>query len=203
MAVDIRNEECKTFARFAKSAYKSSIKEKQDILRQNPNTSSYKIDTFLSDENFTILRNNNEIIMAIKGTNSTKDIVDDIFIFFGLEGDSFLFNKTKDKLKKIKIKYPHAKISVTGHSLGGTMTSLLEESTLKSIISKGVSFNEGKGARGLIYRPAAYNSNNSAYFVKGDPISVLAIPQSKKEKKTFILKQHKQAGWAHTINQFL
>lgn len=64
----------------------------------------------------------NEIIIAFRGTDDKKDIIEDVRIAFskGLKGDKFAHQYTEDIISM----YPDCNITFTGHSLGGAYAQL-------------------------------------------------------------------------------
>lgn len=79
----------------------------------------YKIDRELTDDTIKVYRNNdtNEVVVAPKGTASLGDVATDVKMFFGVKDKRF--KSAKEKLDKVKAKYPDSKIDLAGHSLSG------------------------------------------------------------------------------------
>ena len=79
----------------------------------------YKIDKELTDDTIKVYRNNdtNEVVVAPKGTASLGDVATDVKMFFGVKDKRF--KSAKEKLDKVKAKYPDSKIDLAGHSLSG------------------------------------------------------------------------------------
>ena len=78
----------------------------------------YKIDRELTDDTIKVYRNNdtNEVVVAPKGTASLGDVATDVKMFFGVKDKRF--KSAKEKLDKVKAKYPDSKIDLAAHSLG-------------------------------------------------------------------------------------
>ena len=83
------------------------------------NIGDYKIDKELTDDVIKVYKNDktNEVVMAPKGTSSLNDVATDISMFFGYKDKRF--KSAKDKLDKVKAKYPDSKLDLAGHSLSG------------------------------------------------------------------------------------
>jgi hypothetical protein len=79
----------------------------------------YKIDRDLTDDTIKVYKNDktNEVVVAPKGTSSLGDVATDVKIFAGIKDKRFL--SAKEKLDKVKAKYPDSKIDLVGHSLAG------------------------------------------------------------------------------------
>lgn len=76
----------------------------------------------------------NEVILAFAGTDinmGKRSAIKDIFNDFQM-GASYLPSQFKDAIPvyvKTKQKYPNAKITITGHSLGGSLAQLVGAAT--------------------------------------------------------------------------
>jgi len=108
----------------SKKGGKISIKNLKNILNDSYSKTGndiddYKIDKELTDDVIKVYRNDktNEVVMAPKGTSSLNDVATDIKMFAGIKDKRFL--SAKEKLDKVKAKYPTNKIDLVGHSLAG------------------------------------------------------------------------------------
>lgn len=77
----------------------------------------------LTDDNSTVYKNETtgEVVIAYRGTDPTRkgDLAADALIATGLQGTSQRFKEAEKKYKLVKTSFPNAKVTVTGHSLGG------------------------------------------------------------------------------------
>lgn len=60
-------------------------------------------------------------IIAVKGTSNKKDLVSDLQVIRGREHKTTPYKKAKAVKKRLKQDYPTSPVTITGHSLGGTV----------------------------------------------------------------------------------
>lgn len=68
----------------------------------------------------SILKNDNDIIIAYQGTQSKNDYIDDVKIYYG--NISKQCKEGRELYKEVKKMYPDLEITTTGHSLGGAIS---------------------------------------------------------------------------------
>lgn len=75
-----------------------------------------------SDSNSVVVKKNNDVIIAYRGTNPTNisDLVADAKIATGIPLTD-RFNESQQKYEAVRATYPDADITTTGHSLGGAL----------------------------------------------------------------------------------
>jgi hypothetical protein len=164
----------------------------------------------------------NKIILGIRGTDfenkfghKKADLKTDGFVTLGLTKTTDRYKKSDKKLKNMIGEYGKDNLSITGHSLGGTITSNL---VLKHGV-EGHSFNRGgthasfgKSLKALHPTYQKRAEKNKVYFSRPsvsrgvDPLSVgtivdpLAKVQFVDQKK--LSKEQKGVIGAHSISHF-
>lgn len=177
----------------AKEAYQTPQQRRRNIM-------GYQLDEELNTKTEAVYINNNNIIIASKGTNDLDDIKTDIEIIKTDVGDKEdFYNRTNRQrellqmIKKTRAKYPNANIELTGHSLSGK--AILEALNINRDLY-GISFNPGG------YFPTNKNFvNNSTIYIAGtDPLS---FGYSSSKNAFIVDKPEKPKGFNHSINYFL
>lgn len=110
------------YANLAKDAY-NPINKRNDFLSYKylENESTENLATYINDEK-------NELSFAIPGTNKAGDFLMNTAIatasspLLGFDGR---YSQIDNKIKEVKNKYPDYKISVSGHSAGGSLANYL------------------------------------------------------------------------------
>jgi hypothetical protein len=117
-------------------------------VKKSPNIRSQNIQEYILDKEFNysqyVVYHNltkKHAIFVIRGTANTSELINAIYIIMDVFRESDRFQETTLMFLRFHKKYKkHARISVTGHSLGGFETILLGEKYNKKIHS-GVAFN--------------------------------------------------------------
>lgn len=111
----------------------------------------------LSNKNNQIYydKSNNKLIQNVKGTNpfSLQDIGTDIYLGLGKLKDTNRFKESKRILEKAKQKYPNAKTTVVGHSLGKNIAELISDKKKDNFV----------GVNGY-YQPFTGTTSNNGRF---------------------------------------
>lgn len=109
--------------------YKNSNDEDKNI------DNKYFLDENLSTDKTKVYKtNDNEIIIANRGTSDKKDVITDLKLAFGYKDKRF--NEAKDILDKVKNKYPNSSIDTIGHSLAGVIAEELgKDPQIKNVIT--------------------------------------------------------------------
>jgi hypothetical protein len=137
-------------------------------------------------------------ILAYKGTAPTNisDLISDLFIALGETSDSTRFQQALEAYKKVNSKYK--KVSITGHSLAGTITQYVCRATGVD----GYSFNAGWGLDANLPKYLNKFKNIKIFKILSDPISLMTGFENMKDMKIFSL-DNKRGFSAHTIDNFL
>lgn len=96
----------------------------------------YFLDEELSSNKTKVYKtDNNEVVIANRGTSDFKDVISDIKLAFGFKDKRF--NEAKEVLDKVKNKYKDSSIDVIGHSLGARVAEELgkNDNQIKNIIT--------------------------------------------------------------------
>lgn len=98
----------------------------------------YKLDNELSTDKtkvyFTNDDDNNEVVIANRGTSDIKDVLSDMKLIFGYKDNRF--NEGQDILNNVKRKYGNYSIDSIGHSLGASVAENIgNDSQVKNIIT--------------------------------------------------------------------
>lgn len=95
----------------------------------------YILDTDLSTNKTKVYKtDNNEVVIANRGTSDYKDVLSDIKLAFGYKDNRF--DEAKDILNKVKNKYKDSSIDVVGHSLGARVAEEIgNDPQVKNVIT--------------------------------------------------------------------
>jgi hypothetical protein len=147
-------------AKVLKVGYKS--KEKQGKVM---NRYGYKIDKDLSNDNQQVYFNPNEkkLLYNVTGTHNLTDVGTDIYLGLGKLKDTSRYKQADETLKKAKAKYGVSNATVTGHSLGAS-------------VSQGIAKPEDKEFSlnaGYTIGQKTKSGNQQNYRTQGDVVSLL------------------------------
>ncbi len=125
-------ERMQEMAVFADAAYKRTPAARRKDLNQH-GLKNWNIDPQLSTKTEAVFVNTNteEVVLSIRGTDlrdfksggSFEDLLADGMIGVGIEKASGRFKRAEDVLLKAQKKYPGQKLTLSAHSLGGTLSS--------------------------------------------------------------------------------
>jgi len=142
-----------------------------------------------------------DIVIAHKGTTSTAkaNIISDVNVAFGFQNSTERFKRATRKDAKIQQAFPDHNITLTGHSLGGSIGT---NSSAKNNI-KGVFYNIGSGVPSmssiLSHRTKPKNNNITHYSTNFDIVSI----QSKKFNINQVSVKTKPGNNPHDLKNFL
>ena len=142
-----------------------------------------------------------DIVIAHKGTTSTSraNIISDVNIAFGFQNSTERFKRATRKDAKIKSAFPNHNITLTGHSMGGSVGA---NSSTKNDI-KGVFYNIGSGVPSmssiLSHRIKPKNNNITHYSTNFDMVSI----QSKKFNINQVNVKTKKGKNPHALQNFI
>lgn len=204
----IMNEQTK-YATFSKASYslfnplKSKAVNQEQSLKvlKDANIEGYSLHPSSNHQRGVYINNNTkDIVISHKGTTPTarSNILSDINIAFGNQSSTERFKRSVRKDKKIKDAFPNYNITLTGHSLGGSIGT---NSATKNDM-KGVFFNIGSGVPSLtsfIKDRRNINPDIKHYSTNYDPVSI----QSKKYPIQQIKVKTKQGLNAHALENFI
>ena len=143
------------------NTYASKKKQKKAFVNQG-----YVYDSDLSNHEHQVYFNPNDkkLLYTIKGTNmfSPKDIGTDLYLAVGKLKDTNRFKQEKSTLEKARKKYNPSNTTVSGHSLGSSLSSYIAGKNDKVIgLDKGATFGQ------------KMRSNETSYRTSGDAVSLL------------------------------
>jgi hypothetical protein len=95
----------------------------------------YFLDEDLSTDKTKVYKtDNNEVVIANRGTSDYKDVISDIKLALGYKDKRF--DEAKDILNKVKNKYKDSPIDVIGHSLGAKVAEEIgNDPQVKNVIT--------------------------------------------------------------------
>lgn len=167
---------------------KMTYPEQMDKYKQKAAQYGYFVDTNLTDKNHLVLVNKQKqvVVFGVRGTNTelSSDVLTSTSLpFSSLIGkDITSYNRYKDAVKKyeeVKKAYPNEELIRIGHSLGGT---------IQSVMSKP---NEKTYTYNRLYGPYDVKPNEVAVSVESDPLfirkskdkqKIISIPRTYYEK---------------------
>jgi len=137
-------------------------------------------------------------IMAFKGTAPTNisDLISDLFIALGETDSSTRFQQALDAYNNVKNKYKN--ISITGHSLAGTISQYIGRKTGVDTYS----FNGGWGLDKNLTSYLNKYKNIKIFKILSDPVSLYNGFENLKDMKVFNI-ENKRGFSAHTIDNFI
>ena len=155
-----------------KSTYKTKNESENELDQYG-----YVLDKKLSNISDRVYFNpyDNKLLITYRGTtNLINDIPADLSILTGTY-NAKRFTDAQNQYENVKNKYYKTPdITLTGHSLGGTIASRVGETDNKSHV---ITFNKGSGSLYDSFRHKPENEDN--YRQTGDVISLLSIGNSK------------------------
>ena len=176
----------------AQAAYLRNRRDRQALADKYFN-GEYELLADFSDKEHTTFkkRDSSEIVFAVRGTDISnaqggrmKDLATDVLVTLGVEAISPRYRRADKMLAGLREAHPEANVSVTGHSLGGTIAQGLGWShDLEShAFNPGASPLHAHGLKHKALHPgtAAKKERNHVYLTKPggvtefDPISISA-----------------------------
>ena len=163
---------------------------------------NYTIDKNLSNELSTTIvkikeNGAKDVIISYRGTQTLTDIGTDIFqILPGSPLEKLggiptgRFKTSQDKYNEVKLAYPDANITTTGHSLGGSLAYYIG----KTNNIKSYGFNSGSSPVDLITNMAIKNTPENQfihYYTAGDVVGLSQAVIGSKEDKLVLIQPHK------------
>lgn len=178
-----RSQDVRLSQVFSKLAYEKDDERSKQLAKTNPD---YKYDPKLSTREHAIFTNptSHKTVIAYRGTDFSdkkrwhKDLKSDLMIGMGMQGldpRHRQANRTYDKVKKAM---PGYEVSVTGHSLGGSLANHVAKNRKSS--DKAVAFSRGSGPMDLLKKKSNKVLDVSNRY---DPISMFARLQNKTQGK--------------------
>ena len=194
---------------YAALSYGAYGQEKgEDVLEKVVEFSGGKVkkndfDLVESSKNYMVVRkvSTGEYVLAVKGTSNTVDVLSDLGILLGIQGSDPRIYELVNVLRKYKKNGDE--ISVTGHSLGGTLAAELAKT--ESVL--GVVFNMGAGLGEILPTNIAIEGlrggktdNVINFYTKGDVLSMLSLALGRYQ--SFEIDMPENPANAHFMNTF-
>jgi hypothetical protein len=133
-----------------------------------------------------------KLIIAFRGSAKLKDLKADLGIATGLLEKTSRHDSTEELVKKLKTLFPDYSITLTGHSLGGSLAvSMSSKHNIPAVV-----FNAGH----TIGKSKHKDSDIKFYTKEGDPVSMLGANSYKDVK--FIEGSHKNVLKDHSLDNF-
>jgi len=145
--------------RFAEAAYKPPSKLGE--FTRVPALSSGETSVYVNPRTGTA-------VIALRGSNKAGDVVTDGYLAAGQLSSTPRYKRTVNEVQKASDALKGYKISVTGHSLGG---SLVNELTARNPHLRGVGFNSGYSLPGVSQTRGNKNRDYAEYLNSNDIIS--------------------------------
>ena len=155
-----------TLHKALKLSYLDNNKKKKKLLKKY----GYRLDEDLSSHNQTVGYNahSKKLLMATAGTHNMDDLKTDFQLAFGNLKRTKRYNEARETLNRANEKYKDRNNTLlTGHSLGGTITSYLpyDKNTRAFAVNSGATIGQDTRDR---------DGRLTNYRVKGDLISALS-----------------------------
>jgi hypothetical protein len=149
----------KTFAILSRDVY----------FKQRPDVDGFVCDREVSTPTVAVYKRGNQVIFAIRGTWSLKDIFSDIYLAVGRLSRTSRFKEAQDTVRHALRYYrERPEIAFTGHSMGGSIAILLA----LEYDTKCVGFNVGVG---IAEKPNPFKAKKiTIYVIDGDKLSQLS-----------------------------
>ncbi len=144
-----------------KSSY-GNKKSKNKILAEG-----YIKDKKLSSDNQKVFYNpgDKKLLVNIAGSHNLKDVATDVNLAFGNLKNTSRYKEAKKVLEKAKKKYDGSDVTVTGHSLGGSIGAGITSKKDKFLgFDSGYTFNQ---------QTRGYDGHHQHYRTAGDLVSIL------------------------------
>jgi hypothetical protein len=184
-------DDLQKYLNFAESSYKS-VDDNSGVPK------GFEIDKSLSDGNRKTFVNKDtkEIVISNTGTRinqspskTWKDLKSDFLLATGLQKFDGRVKQSRRHLDAVKNKYKDGNITLTGHSLGGSLANYTSNDPR---VKKAITFNQG-------FTPlTASNSKSTNYYTKGDVISNIGSLLSK--GRNIVIKSNKRNK--HSLSSF-
>jgi len=156
---------------------------------------NYKLDDELSSDKTKVYinNNNNEVVIANRGTSDMKDVITDMKIIFGYKDNRF--KEGIDILDKVKKKYINNSIDAIGHSLGA---SVAEEQGKDPQVKNIITLNKPTTPYD-VFRPSKNRDKQYDIKTTKDVVSLLA-PLQKNSNDIIIPSQSNNLYIEHKID---
>lgn len=156
---------------------------------------NYKLDDELSSDKTKVYinNNNNEVVIANRGTSDMKDVITDMKIIFGYKDNRF--KEGIDILNKVKKKYINSSIDVIGHSLAGAVA---EEQGKDPQVKNIITLNKPTTPYD-VFRPSKNKDKQYDIKTTKDVVSLLA-PLQKNSNDIIIPSQSNNLYTEHKID---
>ena len=168
------NEKQRFMLKISKEAYSNKEKRTNTL-------GEWKYQRNLSSRMLAIYKNeiDEDLIIGVKGTSTNRELITDFKIVMSNFLKDKIFIKTGKKIKNILKNKPQFKnVTITGHSLGGSIALWMGSKT--NILT--YSFNPGLTPNFLL-KININKPNINLIIRKGDPISNIILPLKSKYKK--------------------
>ena len=182
----------KFYAFMSKAAYFEGDENDIADFFEEHGLKAWKLDTDLSSQKNSVFTNSStgEVVISYKGTNpkNVEDLGDDAFIAspFLWESDTSRFKGAQNLYEAVESKYGKSNISITGHSLGGSIAMHVGERADVPTFSYNPGISAGAAldthnnnkTKSIIYRTSTDIVSGFAADVLGDNRRVVTVPQS-------------------------
>jgi hypothetical protein len=200
----IESNEQHKFARLANTVYYYEDQEyvQEELFSYMNELSGFELDTEFSTEEHSIFhdKNTKETIISYRGTTNLKDVETDSHIAVGNEQNTERYKKSDDVFKSVSEKYGKENVAVTGHSLGGGISTYIAE----KYDVQGHHYNPAISPTQVFSKDHHNNTNTqNIYRTKIDPVSVGGeVIGDNQKNRTVITVGNNQTDHAHALTNF-
>ena len=178
-----------------KLSYLDDNKKKKKLLKKY----GFRLDEDLSSHNQTVAYNpnNQRMLYSVAGTHNYDDFKTDAKLAFGNLKRSKRYKEAENTLDRAKNKYSGSKENIiTGHSLGGTITSYLpyDDKVRAFTLNSGVTIGQSTRNRG---------GKLTNYRTKGDVVSGLSASQKNQNTLNIDVKKRGKTREEQFLNELL